>query len=131
MLQDILNLKKDYFHLFDYYKWSEKEIEKTLIENYDWEISQDTNSTWRIGDGTAGFYNYIYYNVAGFSEIDTFRSNQIREGMLSREDALDISIEENKPRFESIKWYTEILGLDFSKVISRINKIPKLYRWRF
>ena len=31
-------------------------------------------------DGTAGFYNYVYHTVAGFTEHDTFRSNQIREG---------------------------------------------------
>lgn len=46
----------------------------------------DTNTTWRIGDGTAAFYNYVYYTVAGFTEHDTFRSNQIREGQMTREE---------------------------------------------
>ena len=32
-----------------------------------------------------------------------------------------------KPRYESIKWYLEIVGLDFKKVIQKINKIPKRY----
>jgi glucosamine--fructose-6-phosphate aminotransferase (isomerizing) len=65
--------------------------------------------------------------VAGFSEIDTFRSNQIREGMLSRENALQLAVEENRPRYESIKWYLEIIGLDYESVIKQINQIPKLY----
>jgi len=65
--------------------------------------------------------------VAGFSEYDTFRSNQIREGMLSREEGLNLIYEENKPRYESIKWYLEILGLNFESVIKKINSIPKLY----
>ncbi len=30
-----------------------------IINEYDWETSADTPTTWRIGDGTAGFYNYI------------------------------------------------------------------------
>jgi hypothetical protein len=74
------------------------------------------------------FYNYIYFTVAGFSENETFRSNQIREGMITREDAMKKIVEENRPRYESIKWYLEIIGLDFKPVIERINSIPKLYR---
>lgn len=119
--------KSDYYHMFDYYRWNEKEIEDLIINEYKWEKSIDTKTTWRIGDGTAGFYNYVYYTVAGFSEYDTFRSNQIREGMLERDKALKLVNEENIPRYESIKWYLEIIGLDFVTVIKKVNKIPKLY----
>jgi glutamine---fructose-6-phosphate transaminase (isomerizing) len=119
--------KSNYFHLFDYYQWNEKVVEDTIINNYDWEKSVDTDSTWRIGDGTASFYNYIYTLIAGFSENDTFRSNQIREGMISREKALELVEEENKPRYNSLKWYLEIIGLDFEQVIRRINEIPQFY----
>jgi glutamine---fructose-6-phosphate transaminase (isomerizing) len=118
---------KDYYHMFDYYNWNEHEIEKLIEEEYNWEKAIDTESTWRIGDGTAGFYNYIYYTVAGFSEFDTFRSNQIREGMISREEGLKKIEQENRPRYATIKWYTEIIGLDFESTIKRINQIPKLY----
>ncbi len=79
---------RDYYHLFDYYRWDEKEIESLVRDEYRWETAIDTKTTWRIGDGTAPFYNYIYYTVAGFSEYDTFRSNQIREGALSREEGM-------------------------------------------
>ena len=116
-----------YFNLFDYLPWEEDTIEKTLISEYDWELSPDTTTTWRIGDGTASFYNYIYYTVAGFSEFDTFRSNQIREGMMDRETALAKVNIENRPRFESMKWYLDTIGLDFEDTIKTINKIPKLY----
>ena len=122
-----MNPRKDYYHFFDFYKWNEQEIEKVLFNEYDWETSDDLKSTWRIGDGTASFYNYIYFNVAGFSEFDTFRSNQIREGMLTREDALNLVFEENKPRYDSIRWYLEIIGLDFAKTIEKVNMIKKLY----
>jgi len=119
--------KQDYYHMFDFYRWDEKEIDSLILDEYKWEKAIDTNTTWRIGDGTAGFYNYIYYTVAGFSEYDTFRSNQIREGMLDRATALKLINEENKPRYESLKWYLEIIGLDFENTIRRINQIPKLY----
>jgi len=118
--------KVDYYHIFDYWRWDEDLIDRTLAE-YDWEKAPDTKTTWRIGDGTAAFYNYIYYTVAGFTEHDTFRSNQIREGDISREEALELVKSENAPRYPNIKWYLDTVGFDFKKVISIVNSIPKLY----
>jgi len=117
----------DYLNMFNYLRWEEKSIEDVLINEYDWELSPDTRTTWRIGDGTASFYNFIYYILSGFSENDTFRSNQIREGMLERENALALVNDENTPRYESIRWYCETIGIDFETTIDRINEAPKLY----
>ena len=122
------NKKTDYYHIFDYWRWDEKTIDDTLLNEYDWERSPDTNTTWRIGDGTAAIYNYIYYTVAGFSEHDTFRSNQIREGDLTRTQALELVEDENRPRYPNIKWYLDAIGMEFSDVIPVINAIPKLWR---
>jgi hypothetical protein len=121
--------KKDYFHIYDYWQWNEEEINQVLLNEYDWETAPDTKATWRIGDGTAAFYNYVYYTVAGFTEHDTFRSNQIREGQLSREKALKKVEEENRSRYPNIRWYLDTLGMDFESVIKVINRIPKLYHY--
>lgn len=115
--------KADYYELFDFMRWDEDEVESTL-EKYGWETAEDSRSTWRIGDGTAAFYNYVYARVAGFTEHDTFRSNQIREGDMSRERALELVEVENKPRYQNIRWYLEVLELDFHSVINRINEMP-------
>ena len=120
--------KTDYFHIFDYWRWDEKLIEDTLLSEYDWEVAPDTQTTWRIGDGTAAFYNYAYYTIAGFTEHDTFRSNQIREGDITREEALRLVEEENTPRYPNLKWYLDVVGVDFTKAIEAVNKAPKLYR---
>lgn len=119
--------KNDYFHIFDFWRWDEELLDKTL-ELYDWEKAPDTNTTWRIGDGTAAFYNYIYYVVGGFTEHDTFRSNQIREGQMTRERALVLVEDENRPRYQNIKWYLDAVGIDFEEAINVVNKIPKLYK---
>ena len=118
--------KSDYFHIFDYWRWDENIVDG-ILEVYDWERAPDTNTTWRIGDGTAAFYNYIYYTVAGFTEHDTFRSNQIREGQIARQDALKLIENENRPRYQNIRWYLDAIGMDYKEVISIINKIPRLY----
>ncbi|WIV51420.1 glucosamine 6-phosphate synthetase [Marivivens sp. LCG002] len=121
-----IHKKTDYFHMFDYYTWDEKEIDGVLAE-YNWELAIDTTTTWRIGDGTAAFYNYIYYTVAGFTEHDTFRSNQIREGQMDREEALRLVNIENQPRYPNIKWYLDAVGVDYEKAIKAVNAIPRLY----
>jgi len=118
------NKKADYFHIFDYWQWEENACNRTLNE-YDWEMAPDTNTSWRIGDGTAAFYNYIYYTFAGFTEHDTFRSNQIREGQISRKEALSLVLDENKPRYQNIRWYLDTLGLSFDDVISKINSLER------
>ncbi|MGV3712643.1 hypothetical protein [Pseudolysinimonas sp.] len=120
--------KTNYFHIFDYWRWDEKLIEDTLDAEYDWERAPDTQTTWRIGDGTAAFYNYAYYTIAGFTEHDTFRSNQIREGDISREEALRLVEEENTPRYPNLKWYLDVVGVDFTAAITAINTAPRLYR---
>ncbi len=122
-----LHKKTDYYHIYDYWRWDEKTIEDMLLNEYDWERAPDTNTLWRIGDGTAAFYNYVYYTVAGFTEHDTFRSNQIREGDLTREKALELVGDENRPRYPNIKWYLDAIGMEFSDVIRVINAIPSLY----
>jgi glutamine---fructose-6-phosphate transaminase (isomerizing) len=119
--------RSDFYQIFDYVTWNERHLEQVLFDKYDWELAPDTQTSWRIGDGTAPFYNYIYYTVAGFTETDTFRSNQIREGMLTRDEALALTNEENKPRYESLKWYLDTINIDFEHAIKVINNIPKLY----
>lgn len=119
--------RTDYFHIYDYYRWEEETVNK-VIASYGFEKSPDTNTTWRIGDGTAAFYNYIYYTVAGFTEHDTFRSNQIREGHITRDEALRLVRDENQPRYLNIRWYLDTLDMDYKKVVQKINSIPKLYK---
>ena len=133
-LLDTIDAFKSYYvmthkniNIFNYLEWNEKQIEETLISEYDWETDPETKTTWRIGDGTAAFYNYIYYIVAGFTENDTFRSNQIREGLLSREQALSQVYIENKPRWNSINWYCNTIGIDFYNTMKTINNIRVLY----
>lgn len=118
--------RKDFYFLFNHVYWNETEVNNLLIKQYDWELAEDTESTWRIGDGTAPFYNYIYVTARGFSEFDTFRSNQIREGMITREQALKQVVIENRPRFQSLKWYLDTINLEFNSTIKAINDLDIL-----
>ncbi len=118
-------MKLDYLDFFDYIPWDEKTVVSTIIDEYDWETSPDTKSTWRIGDGTASFYNFIYWSMAGFTESDTFRAGQVRNGSLTRDEALKIIEEENRPRWASLDWYSRTIGFDLEKAMRTIIAAPK------
>jgi hypothetical protein len=120
-------MKHDYTFLYRYVPWNEEKINDVLINEYGWEVESNYNCTWRIGDGTAAFYNYIYHTVAGFTENETLRSNQIREGVLTREEAMKRVDEENRPRWDSMEWYAQTIGFNLSEALRVINNMPKLY----
>ena len=65
--------------------------------------------------------------MAGFTEDDDMLSNMVRENYIDRNEALKRSKSYNKPRYESIKEYLEMISLNYNETINSINSAPKLY----
>ena len=120
-------IKHDYLRLFDYIDWDEKVVDDVVQKEYDWEISENAASTWRIGDGTAPFYNYIYYTLCGFTEADCLRSNQIRAGKMTRTEGLALVNKENQFNYQDLQWYFEAIGLDMKEVLLKMKTFKKRY----
>ena len=120
--------KENAVHLFKYIEWNEKEMKETLENEYGW-ISDKSygKNQWRMGDGQTSFNNFIYYHMAGFSEYDNFRSNQIREGLIDRSEALKLCEQDNSIKFDTLKNFSEIIGFNLDEVLTKIVCIPKLY----
>ena len=70
----------------------------------------------------AFYLSYLYhisiYSVIIFTIMVTF---------CKKIDGLIPEYDENKPRYNSLKWYLEIVGLDFESTIRKINLISKHY----
>ena len=125
--------KEKILSLYEYKTYIEDEVNEYLQEQFLWECDPSTPTTWRIGDGTAPIYNYIYWLYAGFTENDFYRSNQIREGVIEREDALSRVELENQPRLNMIKEYCELIDVDYDFVIERLDdfkKTSKVKEWK-
>jgi len=120
-------VKDDFLYLWHYIPWHEDTIVDTIRREYDWEVAEDTKSTWRIGDGTAPFYNYIYQTIAGFTEDEVMLANMIREGHLDRAEALIRAAEYGKPRWASIREYAQLIGFSAEEALQIINAAPKHY----
>ncbi|MEO0601903.1 MAG: hypothetical protein AAF211_10735 [Myxococcota bacterium] len=119
--------KDDFLYLFQYLEWDERVIEDTLIDGYGWETAPHTDNTWRIGDGYTTFINHIYYTVAGFSEFDTFRSQEIRAGIRDRDSALALAERDNQADMGVLAEFAAQVGLNLEEVLSAIDRIPKRY----
>jgi glutamine---fructose-6-phosphate transaminase (isomerizing) len=120
-------VKDDFLYLWHYLPWHEDTIVNTVRREYDWEVATDTTTTWRIGDGTAAFYNYIYQTIAGFTEDECMLANMIREGHIDRDEALRRAAEYAKPRWPSIREYAQLIGFSADEALQIINAAPKLY----
>lgn len=116
--------KTKWIHFYRYYPWNEEEVISTIKTKLNWKGAIDNPSlTWRIDDATAPFYNYLHYEMAGFTEHDTFLSHQIREGLITREKALQRAKKENQPRIEAMKRFLDSLSLSFED----FKDLPRIY----
>ena len=118
--------KDDFLYLYTYEPWNEQIINDTLITEYDWETAPDSDNTWRIGDGYTSFINYIYYKVAGFTEYDTFRSHQIRDGLIEREEALRLAERDNAPKMPELAAFGRLIGLNIEEALPAIDAIEAI-----
>lgn len=120
-------IKHNYLRFFDYVHWNEKKVEQILFDEYDWETLPYSKCTWRIGDGTAPFYNYIYLMTCGFTENDCMRSNQIRAGHITREEGKKLVERDNQIQWDGLKWYFDMIDVDMKEALSVVKNMRKRY----
>ena len=65
--------------------------------------------------------------MAGFTEDESMLSNMVREGHITRDEALKRGREYSKPRWASIREYAQLIGFSAEEALQIINAAPKLY----
>lgn len=101
-----------------------------IASGYKWCKDHDIHCTAVMaGDGQMdpGELESICLPVINEGVDYVIRSNQLREGAISRETALEKTNAGNQPRWDSIMWYCNTIGIDFNSTIKTINKIDSLY----
>jgi hypothetical protein len=85
--------------LFDYLKWDEKVVESTIAENIGWKKSSEVESSWRFDCRLDYIRRLMYHSVIGVTELRDLFSKMIREGILTREEAIQrLKKEESIPK---------------------------------
>lgn len=78
----------DFLGFYDYIYWNEDRVVSTVQKDLGWVGAADHTTTWRIDDSAYPLLNYLYYRLVGFTEHDEMYSRMIREGLITRERAL-------------------------------------------
>ena len=119
---------KNFLRPFSYIPWEEEVIEKTLRSEYEWSSGEDRSVTaWRMGDGTAPFYNLMYLLGLGMTEHDTLRSNQIRFGLIERPEAIERAGQDNSFNVLGLASYFTTVGIDLKWAGDHIQRFAKNY----
>jgi hypothetical protein len=119
--------KHKFVRPFMYIPWEEDELEKVLAEKYQWSKGNDPSlPAWRMGDATAPFYNLVYGLSLGMTEHDALRSNQIRYGLKTREEAeLDLE-KDNQVNVLALAAYFGTTGLTMSESLKALKQMKAL-----
>jgi hypothetical protein len=119
--------KHTFVRPFMYIPWDENELEDILVKRYQWSKGDDpTLPAWRMGDATAPFYNLVYGLALGMTEHDALRSNQIRYGLKTREEAFELLQSDNKVNVLALSAYFVTTGLSDSESLAALRSLEKI-----
>jgi hypothetical protein len=109
-----------------YIKWEEKEVTSTIKKEFDWKNFPGMKSTWR-GDCYIGpIRQYLYYALLGYSDKDVHLSGLIRDGQITREEAMNRITEENNSSINVLATCCEKAGIDINEINSIVDKYGKV-----
>lgn len=75
--------------LFDYLPWNEREVEDKAAGHVGWKKSPEVESSWRFDCRLDYVRRKMYAATVGVTELRDLFSKMIREGMMTREEAID------------------------------------------
>jgi hypothetical protein len=133
MLDSIIGFYSSFIHkdkaiyLYNYVKYDSKNIDSKLKNLGFISDKKYGSNQWRVGDGQTALSNFIYYQVGGFSEFDNYRSNQIREGIISRDEAIDLANKDNETKLDTISNLCNLIGINTEEVLLKILNIKTKY----
>lgn len=114
-LHDFTDIQK--VNYYDYVNWDENIILETISSKLGWNSEPGMHS-WRFDCKIHVLVNYIHNRLYGFTEKDELYSKMIREGMISRQEALriiDASTSKTDHEMEIIKEVLEKLSLNIEE----------------
>lgn len=97
-------------------EWREEDVMSTIKNKLSWKRRPDTKSTWRGDCDVALLKLYLYKKTLGFNDNDDGLSSLIRDGQISREEALNRLEKEGDVPEEVIAEILDRIGLSYSSL---------------
>ncbi len=107
--------------VFRYLAWNEELLMDVITNKLDWKAGDHTSSSWRSDCQIHVIRQYLYREMLGFTKNDDMLACLIREGHISREEAIQRLESENQI---SEDYLTEVLagmGLDFQDLKAAVE----------
>jgi len=98
---------------FYFAEWDERECENALSE-LGWQLPQGCNSTWKSDCSFAELKNLMFKQTTNITYMDAYLSNLVRNGVITREEALSRSRTEGAPSPSRLAQSCEVLSLPSS-----------------
>lgn len=126
------HLQKDItlLDMFFYLEWNEEEIVSRLRQELDWTSPADYPSTWRFDCELAHIKDLVYLTTIGVTEKDDFYSKMVRDGLLTREQALARLEKENQVYEKATRKMAELAGVRYDDLVKTLEAYAREYRDR-
>jgi hypothetical protein len=106
-----------------YIRWEEKEVGSRIENELKWKKNLNTESNWRGDCDIALLKLYLYQKTLGFNDKDEGLSHLIRDGQISRQEALKRVSTEREISKKVIKTIFDRLGLNYPDLKIALKKI--------
>jgi len=112
--------------LFRYIEWDEDKILTTIRSELGWQKDANSPSTWRFDCYLSFLKNHLLMKSIGITEKHDCLSAMVREGMITREQAMDRLEIENVIPPKAIPEALEQMGLDDAERARFLHRVGEL-----
>jgi hypothetical protein len=108
-------------------RWEEKKVMSTIEKELNWKKNPDIKSTWRGDCSIALLKLYVYNEILGFNDKVEGLSYLIRDGQITRDEALERIKNETQVPDEIVTEILSGIGLHFSDFAKATSKARENY----
>jgi hypothetical protein len=102
--------------LFFFTEWKEQEVISRIRTELDWDCPSESDSSWRFDCRIGHMKDFMYTKTLGMTERDDFYAKMVREGQMTREEALQRLKVENRLHLEHINQLLSEVGIEYASV---------------
>jgi len=99
----ILGYQMEKFQLFDYLEWNENEILSRISSELEWKYPEKLMSSWRFDCKVSHVKDLMYMKTLQMTERDDLYAKLVRNGLMTRDEALGRIKKENVIYYDEIK----------------------------
>ena len=107
--------------MFEFIEWNEQEVLSRIKSELNWDYPRKLNSSWRFDCRIEHLKDFMYMKTIGVTDRDSFYSIMVREGLMTRDDALLRLQKENKLHLDEMQQLLNEVGIEDVSFLNELN----------